>query len=104
MKLKSNGPMSVARERAGEKTTGIATAGHLTARNVTAGDMMAELRQPNDAIGRRLREMFSAIEDQAIPEKFLDLLEKLDAAERAAEAPIDGNVGGKLEKAKTGEH
>ena len=37
-----------------------------------------------DPVGQRLRDFFSAIEDEGIPDRFLDLLDKLDAAESAA--------------------
>ena len=43
----------------------------------------------NDPVGQRLRDFFSAIEDEGIPDRFLDLLEKLDAAENAAVKPSD---------------
>ena len=36
----------------------------------------------SDAITRKLRSFYSSVQDQGIPERFLDLLEKLDDAER----------------------
>ena len=48
----------------------------------------------NDAVGQRLRDFFSAIENEGIPDRFLDLLDKLDAAESAAAGSTsvsDGN-------------
>jgi|GEM_PF-543200 len=37
----------------------------------------------NSDIGSKLRALYSAAEAEPIPDKFLDLLEKLDLAERA---------------------
>ena len=37
----------------------------------------------NSDIGAKLRAFYGAVQDQPIPDKFLDLLEKLDQAERA---------------------
>ena len=39
--------------------------------------------QASDHISRMLRSMYGAIESEGIPDRFLDLLEKLDAAEKA---------------------
>ena len=36
---------------------------------------------PNSDIGARLRALYGAVQDEGIPEKLLDLLEKLDQAE-----------------------
>lgn len=38
----------------------------------------------NDPVGQRLRDFFSALENEGIPDRFLDLLDQLDAAESAA--------------------
>jgi hypothetical protein len=38
---------------------------------------------PNSDIGAKLRAFYGAVQDQPIPDKFLDLLEKLDQVERA---------------------
>lgn len=35
-------------------------------------------------ISRKLRELYDTVQDEGIPDKFLDLLEKLDEAERNA--------------------
>ncbi|EGP55708.1 hypothetical protein Agau_L101082 [Agrobacterium tumefaciens F2] len=35
-------------------------------------------------ISRKLRELYDAVQDEGIPDKFLDLLEKLDEAESKA--------------------
>ncbi|HWD12363.1 NepR family anti-sigma factor [Pseudochrobactrum sp. sp1633] len=37
---------------------------------------------PNTEIGSKLRALYSSIQDETIPDRFLDLLEKLDQAER----------------------
>jgi len=39
---------------------------------------------PNSDIGAKLRAFYGAVQDQPIPDKFLDLLEKLDEVERAS--------------------
>ena len=36
---------------------------------------------PNTDIGAKLRALYGAVQDEPIPERFLDLLEKLDAVE-----------------------
>jgi hypothetical protein len=36
---------------------------------------------PNSDIGAKLRALYGAVQDEAIPDKFLDLLEKLDQVE-----------------------
>jgi Anti-sigma factor NepR len=48
------------------------------------GSLKISISSQSDAVGQRLRDFFSAIEDEGIPERFLDLLDKLDAAENAA--------------------
>ena len=35
-----------------------------------------------DAVSRRLREYYDAVKEEAIPDRLLDLLEKLDEADR----------------------
>ncbi|MXN63640.1 RNA polymerase [Stappia sp. GBMRC 2046] len=40
------------------------------------------LKDPNQEIGRKLKAYYQAIEAEPIPDKFLDLLEKLEEAER----------------------
>lgn len=37
---------------------------------------------PNTEIGSKLRALYSSIQDETIPDRFLDLLEKLDQVER----------------------
>lgn len=39
---------------------------------------------PNSQISRRLREFYDSVQEQEIPDRFLDLLEKLDQVEKAA--------------------
>lgn len=36
-----------------------------------------------DTISRRLREYYNAVKEETIPDRFLDLLERLDEADRA---------------------
>lgn len=48
---------------------------------------------PNCEVGNKLRALYTSIQDEAIPDKFLDLLEKLDAAEKEHQKQQD-NVGG----------
>ncbi len=47
-----------------------------------------DILDPNNQIGNRLRSFYSAMQDEAIPDRFLDLLEKLDHAERLASAKV----------------
>lgn len=37
---------------------------------------------PNSDIGMKLRALYSAVQEETIPDKFLDLLEQLDRAEQ----------------------
>ncbi|MBB4066181.1 NepR family anti-sigma factor [Gellertiella hungarica] len=41
---------------------------------------------PNSLVSRVLRELYDSVQNEAIPERFLDLLEKLDMAENSAKA------------------
>ena len=43
-----------------------------------------QILDPNSQIGSRLRSLYAAAQDEAIPSRFLDLLEKLDQVEMAA--------------------
>lgn len=47
-----------------------------------------DILDPNNQIGNRLRSFYAAVQDEAIPDRFLDLLEKLDQAERLASAKV----------------
>ena len=42
---------------------------------------------PNSDIGAKLRALYLTVQDEGIPERFLDLLEQLDQAEQKSEAP-----------------
>jgi hypothetical protein len=41
---------------------------------------------PNASISRKLREFYDAVQEEGIPDRFLDLLERLDHAERNAKS------------------
>ncbi|MGV1789501.1 hypothetical protein GR212_10375 [Rhizobium lusitanum] len=54
-----------------------------------ASDLRAiDILDPNNQIGNRLRSFYAAMQDEVIPDRFLDLLEKLDQAERSASAKV----------------
>lgn len=42
--------------------------------------------QPNASISRKLREFYDSVQEEGIPDRFLDLLERLDQAEKNAKA------------------
>ena len=44
---------------------------------------------PNSDIGAKLRAYYGAVQDQPIPDKFLDLLERLEQVEKAAKQKKD---------------
>jgi hypothetical protein len=46
---------------------------------------------PNSDIGAKLRAYYGTVQEEPIPDKFLDLLEKLDQAEQRPAAPPKGN-------------
>ncbi|OWV93683.1 hypothetical protein ATY81_13740 [Rhizobium sp. R72] len=46
----------------------------------------SDILDPNSQIGVKLRSLYAAVQDEAIPDRFLDLLEKLDQAELVASA------------------
>ncbi|MFC5757688.1 NepR family anti-sigma factor [Rhizobium sp. GCM10022189] len=48
----------------------------------------SDLLDPNNQIGVRLRSLYAAVQEEAIPDRFLDLLEKLDQAEMMASAKM----------------
>ena len=50
---------------------------HLSAHPARGGKAAVE-----DAISRRLRDFYDSVADEPIPDRFLDLLEKLDQAEQ----------------------
>jgi hypothetical protein len=47
---------------------------------------------PTSDIGAKLRALYVSVQDEGIPERFLELLEKLDQAEQRAvtKAPAEG--------------
>ncbi|MCB1419157.1 MAG: hypothetical protein KDJ74_09215 [Notoacmeibacter sp.] len=50
----------------------------------------------NERISRKLRTLYDSVKDEGIPDHFLDLLERLDAADKAASARSgsgNGNEG-----------
>ena len=44
----------------------------------------------NDGISQKLKALYTMTEQEAIPDRFLDLLEQLDAAEQAAKSQDNG--------------
>jgi hypothetical protein len=42
--------------------------------------------QPNASISRKLREFYDAVQEEGIPDRFLELLERLDEAEKNAKS------------------
>ncbi|MGU3576882.1 NepR family anti-sigma factor [Brucellaceae bacterium C25G] len=57
--------------------------------NISAVDELG----PNCEVGNKLRALYTSIQEEAIPDKFLDLLEKLDMAEKEYRKNQD-NIGG----------
>jgi hypothetical protein len=49
---------------------------------------VVDILDPNNQIGVKLRSLYAAAQEEAIPDRFLDLLEKLDHAERMATAKV----------------
>ncbi len=45
---------------------------------------VVDVLDPNNQIGVKLRSLYAAVQDEAIPDRFLYLLEKLDQAELMA--------------------
>ncbi len=43
---------------------------------------MVRAEDPNAQIAAKLRALYLSVQEEAIPDKFLDLLERLDAVER----------------------
>ncbi|WP_297111484.1 NepR family anti-sigma factor [uncultured Devosia sp.] len=48
---------------------------------------------PTSDIGSRLRALYGAVQDEGVPDQLLDLLEKLDSAEKA-QSDKSSNRGG----------
>lgn len=44
---------------------------------------------PNSDIGNKLRALYGAVQEEGIPDKLLDLLDRLDAVERQAKSAKD---------------
>lgn len=51
-------------------------------RAVTARKSGGSLKDPNAQIASKLKALYTAVEEEPIPDIFLDLLEKLDKAEQ----------------------
>jgi len=51
---------------------------------VQSNEIKAGAMQPNASISRKLREFYDAVQEEGIPDRFLDLLERLDEAEKNA--------------------
>lgn len=47
---------------------------------------------PSSDIGAKLRALYSSIQDEGIPERFLNLLEKLDHAEKRDRAGNEAQI------------
>jgi hypothetical protein len=67
----------------GKMTKDKATMHHATNARARRHD---ETLGPNTDIGMKLRALYGAVQNEVIPDRFLDLLEKLDEAERKAAA------------------
>ena len=52
--------------------------------NHIRGKRSADISGAHAEIPKRLREYYDSLQEEAIPDRFLDLLEKLDLAEQAA--------------------
>ena len=68
--------------------------GYMTTRKQEAEQKRPDLRavdilDPNNQIGIRLRSLYAAAQEEAIPDRFLDLLEKLDRAEQMAAKTVE---------------
>lgn len=48
----------------------------------------ARAENPNAQIATKLRALYLSIQEEAIPDRFLDLLEKLDAVEKRSIADV----------------
>ena len=62
---------------------------HLTGARQMRGD---DGLGPNSDIGMKLRALYGAVQDESIPDKFLELLEKLDEIERQADTAAETNT------------
>lgn len=50
--------------------------------NISNHEIKPGSMPPNASISRKLREFYDAVQEEGIPDRFLDLLEKLEEAER----------------------
>lgn len=59
------------------------------------GSRKNQIREEHETISRKLSAFYDSIKEEAIPDRFLDLLEKLDAADHAHQVSAalkgDGN-------------
>ena len=62
------------------KKSGILSASDMLGRSLHPNEEL----DPNGAIATKLKALYTQTEQEAIPDRFLDLLEQLDEAERAA--------------------
>jgi hypothetical protein len=51
-----------------------------------ANDFRPGAMLPNAAISRKLRDFYDAVQEEGIPDRFLDLLERLEQAEKNAKS------------------
>ena len=54
----------------------------MTSNNSSKEGQSANADPAIDAVSRRLRDYYNSVKDEAIPDRFLDLLQKLDEADR----------------------
>lgn len=58
------------------------------------GRVRKDILGPNCEVGLKLKALYSSIQDESIPDRFLDLLEKLDQAEQeSTREHSTGSVG-----------
>jgi hypothetical protein len=53
-----------------------------------AGRAGGNIADPNNQIANKLKALYSAVEQEPIPDMFLDLLEKLDRAEQRSKPQL----------------
>ena len=46
----------------------------------------SDILDPNSQIGVKLRSLYAAVQEEAIPDRFLELLERLEQAEKNAKS------------------
>jgi len=58
------------------------------------GSVRKDILGPNCEVGLKLKALYTSIQDETIPDRFLDLLEKLDQAEQeSTREHSTGSVG-----------